>query len=643
MATNKKKLRVTELDFDNIKENLKTFLKAQNEFKDYDFEGSGMSVLLDTLAYNTHYLGFNANMLANEMFLDSAALRSSVVSHAKTLGYEVSSPRAPIAIVNVSLSTSGSTKTMPAGTSFSTSIDGTSYQFVTVADVTASNTGSAVPFDSVNIYEGSYVTTRYTVDVNDADQRFLLSDARSDTTTLTVKVQNSASDTTTTTYTRATDITQLSSSSTVYYLQETDSGLFEVYFGDGTVSAALSDGNIVILQYVVTNKTAANGASSFSSPASIDSVTGVTVTTVTNASGGSEAETIQSIKLNAPLDYAAQGRCVTVDDYKTYTKKLFPNTQAVSVWGGEDGSYDTSTGVSSNPEYGKVFISIKSTTGENLTTVQKSNLVTAFAPFKVASITPVVVDPETTFLILNVNFNYDSTATTSTKDELASLISTTISNYNSSDLQEFNSSFRHSKLLGLIDDTDTSILNNTTTVTMGKFFTPVSETSSYNINFNNAFFNPHSGHNAAGGGVIASTGFYLDNSTETEYFFDDDGSGNLRIYSLSTAGVRTYLNSTAGTIDYTNGTISTTALLISAVSDVDGASSTQIRITAIPKSNDIIPVRNQILEIDLINTTTGGNVDAQATTGVGYTVTSSGTTSTTTVTTPSSTPTSSAY
>ena len=643
MATNKRKLRVTELDFDNIKDNLKTFLKAQQEFKDYDFEGSGMSVLLDTLAYNTHYLGFNANMLANEMFLDSAALRSSVVSHAKTLGYEVSSPRAPIAIVNVSLSTSGSTKTMPAGTSFTTSIDGTSYQFVTVADVTASNTGSAVPFDSVNIYEGSYVTTRYTADVNDVDQRFLLSDARSDTTTLTVKVQNSASDTTTTTYTRATDITQLSSSSTVYYLQETDSGLFEVYFGDGTVSAALSDGNIVILQYVVTNKTAANGASSFSSPASIDSVTGVTVTTVTNASGGSEAETIQSIKLNAPLDYAAQGRCVTIDDYKTYTKKLFANTRAVSVWGGEDGSYDTSTGVSSNPEYGKVFISIKSTTGENLTTVQKSNLVAAFAPFKVASITPVVVDPETTYLILNVSFNYDSTATTSTKDDLASLIATTISNYNSTDLQEFNSSFRHSKLLGLIDNTDTSILNNTTTVTMGKFFTPVSGTSSYNINFNNAFFNPHSGHNAAGGGVIASTGFYLDNITETEYFFDDDGSGNLRIYSLSSAGVRTYLNSTAGTVDYANGTISTTALLISAVSDVDGASSTQIRITTIPKSNDVVPVRNQILEIDLINTVTGGNVDAQSTTGVGYTVSSTGTTSTTTVSTPSSTPTSSAY
>ena len=236
MAVNDKRLRVTELDFDNIKDNLKTFLKAQTEFKDYDFEGAGMNILLDTLAYNTHYLGFNANMLANEMFLDSASLRSSVVSHAKSLGYEVSSPRAPVAVVNVSLGTTASTKTMSAGTVFTSVIEGTTYQFVTVADVTASNTGTSVPFDSVNIYEGSYITTRYTVDTSDVDQRFLLNDARSDTTTLTVKVQNSSSDTTTTTYTRATDITQQSASSTVYYLQETDSGLFEIYFGDGVVS-----------------------------------------------------------------------------------------------------------------------------------------------------------------------------------------------------------------------------------------------------------------------------------------------------------------------------------------------------------------------------------------------------------------------
>ena len=539
------------------------------------------------------------------------------------------------------------------------------YQFVTISDITSSNTGTSVPFDSIKVYEGTYVTTTYTADSSDIDQRFLLTDNRADTSTLTVKVQNSSTDTTTTTFTRATDITQLSSTSTVYYLQETDGGYFEVYFGDGTVSKAIEDGNIITLQYVVTNRTLANGASSFSAPSSIDGITNITVTTVSNATGGALPETINSIKLNAPLDYAAQGRAVTVDDYKTYTKKLFPNTQAVSVWGGEDGSFDTSTGVSSNPEYGKVFISIKSTTGENLTSEQKSSLVTAFAPYKVASVTPVIVDPETTFIILNTSFQYDSTSTTSTKDELASLISTTISTFNDSDLKEFNGVFRHSKLLGLIDDTDTAILNNTTTVTMGKFFTPVSGSSSYDINFNNAFFNPHSGHNAAAGGILASTGFQLDNDTATEYFFDDDGSGNLRIYSLSSAGVRTYLNSTAGTVDYASGLISTGSLNITAVSNVDGVSSTKIRITALPKSNDVVPVRNQtleidtsnssftsndvvpvrnqILEIDLVNSTVGGSVDAQATTGKGYTVTSTGTTTTTTVSTSSSTPTSSAY
>ena len=640
---NNKRLKVTEFDFDEVKANLKTFLSSQEEFKDYDFEGSGMSILLDTLAYNTHYLGFNMNMLANEMFLDSAALRSSVVSHAKSLGYEVTSSRAPIATVNISLTTTANTKTMPAGTAFTTSINGVDYQFVTVSDITSSNTGTSVPFDSVKVYEGTYVTTTYTADSSDVDQRFLLTDNRADTSTLTVKVQNSSTDTTTTTFTRATDITQLSSTSTVYYLQETDGGYFEVYFGDGTVSKAIEDGNIITLQYVVTNRTLANVASSFSAASSIDGITNITVTTVSNATGGALPETINSIKLNAPLDYAAQGRAVTVDDYKTYTKKLFPNTQAVSVWGGEDGSFDTSTGVSSNPEYGKVFISIKSTTGENLTSEQKNSLVTAFAPYKVASVTPVIVDPETTFIILNTSFQYDSTSTTSTKDELASLISTTISTFNDSDLKEFNGVFRHSKLLGLIDDTDTAILNNTTTVTMGKFFTPVSGSSSYDINFNNAFFNPHSGHNADAGGILASTGFQLDNDTATEYFFDDDGSGNLRIYSLSSAGVRTYLNSTAGTVDYASGLISTGSLNITAVSNVDGVSSTKIRITALPKSNDVVPVRNQILEIDLVYSTVGGSVDAQATTGKGYTVTSTGTTTTTTVSTSSSTPTSSAY
>ena len=642
MATNEKRLNVTEFDFDDVKDNLKVFLKGQTEFKDYDFEGSGMNILLDTLAYNTHYLGFNANMLANEMFLDSASLRSSIVSHAKTLGYEVTSARAPSATINVALTTDSATKTMSAGTAFTTTVDDVSYQFVTVADVTGTNSGGQVSFDSTKIYEGTYVTNKFIVDTSDVEQRFVLGDNRADTSTLTVKVQTSATDTTTVTYTKATDISQLSATSTVYYLQEVERGRFEVYFGDGVVSKALSDGNIVVLQYVVTNKTAANGASSFSAPSSIDGVSTITLTTVSNASGGAEPESLNSIKLQAPLDYASQGRAVTTEDYKLYAKKLFANTQAVSVWGGEDGSYDVSTGVSDTPEYGKVFISIKSTTGLNLTDTQKTQLVSDFAKYKVSSITPVIVDAETTYIILGITFNYDSTSTTKEKTELETLVNTTISNYTDDDLEDFNKPFRHSKVARLIDETDSSILSNITTVTLAKLITPTTTTTTaYTLNFNNAFYNPHSGHNATAGGIIASTGFYISSAT-TEYFFDDDGTGNLRIYYL-VAGTRTYYDEKAGTVDYTNGVIKINSILISSVSDVDGSSSTRFRLTVIPDSNDVIPVRNQILEIDTTNTTITGGIDATATTGKGYTVATTGTTTTTSVSTSSSTAKTSSY
>jgi hypothetical protein len=643
MAVNNKRLRVTELDFDNIKTNLKTFLKGQNQFKDYDFEGSGMSILLDTLAYNTHYMAFNANMVANEMFLDSSSLRSSAVSHAKALGYEVTSSRAPTATLNINLSTTTESATMPAGTAFSTTVNGTSYQFVTVSDITSTNTGNNIPFDSVTVYEGTYVITKYLVDSSDVDQRFILTDPRSDTTTLTVKVQNSTTDTTTTTYTKATDITQLSETSTVYFLQEVETGRYEVYFGDGIVSQAVSDGNIVQLQYVVTNKTESNGASSFSSPTVIDGVTNITVTTVASASGGAEPESIQSIKLNAPLDYAAQGRAVTTKDYEVFVKRLFPTTQAVSVWGGEDGSYDSSTGVSSTPEYGKVFISIKSTTGVDLTSAQKTNLVTALAPYKVASITPVVVDAETTSLILGITIMYDSSSTTYTAPQIASLVSTTVSNYSDTSLETFNTPFRHSRLLGLIDNTDTSILNSVATVTLAKLFTPTLSTATdYRINFNNKFYNPHSGHNASAGGIIASTGFYLNSVTTTTYFFDDDGVGNLRIYYII-SGTKTYTDNTAGTVDYVNGLITINQITMTGVAEVDGIGSTQIRITAIPNSFDVTPVRNQILEIDSVNTTVTASVDAISSTGVGYSTTTSGGITTTTVSSVSSNPNSSAY
>ena len=629
MATNPSRLRVTELDFDDIKDNLKTFLKAQSEFRDYDFEGSGMSVLLDILAYNTHYLGFNANMLANEMFLDSSSLRSSAVSHAKMLGYEVSSPRASSAIITVNLITNDSSKTMPAGTAFSTKVDDTSFQFVTIQDITGVNLGNSVEFPQVEIYEGTYVTTKYLVDSSDVDQRYLLVDSSADTNTLTVKVQNSTSDTTSTTFTKATDITQLSSSSNVYYLQEVESGKFEVYFGDGNVSKSLSDGNIVILQYVVTNKSLANGANSFNATSAIDGVTNINLIVNVPARGGAEAESIKSIKLNAPLDYASQGRAVTTDDYKVFVRKLFPNTQAVSVFGGEDGSFDEGTGLTSSvPQYGKVFISVKTTTGQNLTRAEKLQLEKDLKPFKVASITPQIIDPITTSLILDVVFQYDSNATTKSEESLESLITDTISNFNDTDLKTFSGVFRHSKLTGLIDDADSSILSNITTVVMSQLFTPVTtEETGYIVDFSNPLDHEYDGQN----NIVASTGFNIVGEVD-EFFFDDRSQGDLRIFRL-VEGKKVIYSNTAGKIDYEKGIITINPIRISGVSDVDGASSTRIRITAAPASKDVVPLRNQVLEIDKVNTTVDGRVDSLVTT------TTSGGVTTTTVTTTSVTPT----
>ena len=629
MATNPSRLRVTELDFDDIKDNLKTFLKAQSEFRDYDFEGSGMSVLLDILAYNTHYLGFNANMLANEMFLDSSSLRSSAVSHAKMLGYEVSSPRASSAIITVNLITNDSSKTMPAGTAFSTKVDDTSFQFVTIQDITGVNLGNSVEFPQVEIYEGTYVTTKYLVDSSDVDQRYLLVDSSADTNTLTVKVQNSTSDTTSTTFTKATDITQLNSSSNVYYLQEVESGKFEVYFGDGNVSKSLSDGNIVILQYVVTNKSLANGANSFNATSAIDGVTNINLLVNVPARGGAEAESIKSIKLNAPLDYATQGRAVTTDDYKVFVRKLFPNTQAVSVFGGEDGSFDEGTGLTSSvPQYGKVFISVKTTTGQNLTRAEKLQLEKDLKPFKVASITPQIIDPITTSLILDVVFQYDSNATTKSEESLESLITDTISNFNDTDLKTFSGVFRHSKLTGLIDDADSSILSNITTVVMSQLFTPVTtEETGYIVDFSNPLDHEYDGQN----NIVASTGFNIVGEVD-EFFFDDRSQGDLRIFRL-VEGKKVIYSNTAGKIDYEKGIITINPIRISGVSDVDGASSTRIRITAAPASKDVVPLRNQVLEIDKVNTTVDGRVDSLVTT------TTSGGVTTTTVTTTSVTPT----
>jgi hypothetical protein len=278
------RLDISELDFENIKGSLKRFLANQNEFKDYDFEGSSLSILLDTLAYNTHYLAYNANFVANEMYMDTAQLRSSVASLSKLVGYVPNSARAPIADLKLVINDgTGSSITVPAGTKFTSSIDGLTYTFVSVADKVVQPVDGIYTAQSLDVYEGTYVTYTYTNDSDDIDQRFLIPSDRADTTTIKVVVQNSASDTTSSTYTKATSITQLDGDSKVYFLQEAEDGQFEIYFGDGVIGQNLDDGNIIAISYVVTNKTEANGATSFTLSGSISGFNNVTVTVNSSA------------------------------------------------------------------------------------------------------------------------------------------------------------------------------------------------------------------------------------------------------------------------------------------------------------------------------------------------------------------------
>jgi len=612
------KLVVSDYDFDAIKTNLKSFLQGQTQFQDYDFEGSSLNILLDILSYNTHYLAYLANMSTNELYLDSADIRNNIVSLAKMIGYTPSSPRAPLASIDVTLNAAtGTSVTMNKGTVFTTTVNDTSYQYVTNSDFTITPAAGVYKFSNLPIYEGTLVTFKYTADTTDVDQRFIIPSAKADTSTLLVKVQNSSSDSTTETYSLAGGYNNVTDTSKVYFIQEGQDGKYEIYFGDGVNGASLDDGNIVILEYIVTNIEDSNGASSFSLSGNIGGFTNVTISTVSSAQGGANSETDESIRLNAPLQYAAQDRAVTTTDYETLVQSIYPNALSVSAWGGEDDE---------TPRYGIVKIGIKAASGSTLTETTKQDIVNKLRPYNVASVSPQIVDPETTSVLLTSTVKYNTITTTKSNDTLKSEIITAITNYNTNTLQKFDSIYRHSKLTGLIDNVDVSILSNITTIKIRKSFTPIlSSSEKYNIYFRNSLFNPHTGHNTAAGGILSSTGFKVTGS-DFEMFLDDDGQGNVRRYYLA-SGIRTYANDTQGTIDYATGEIALNSLNVASISNIRGATSTVVEITVTPDSNDIVPVRDQIVEIDVANsgitvtadTFVGGSADA----GVGYTTTSS--------------------
>lgn len=591
MAENPQRLRVTELDFDNIKDNLKAYLKNQDVFTDYNFEGSGLNILLDTLAYNTHYLAYNLSMAMNESFLDSAMLRSSVVSQAKTIGYVPRSIRSAVATVNVIINDPTLIQaTLEKGTAFRTSIDGTSYSFINISDYSSSRENGILQFLNVPIYEGTYVTTQYTVDYTNLTQRYLIP-ANTDTTTISVSIQNSSSDTEQRSYSFAEDISELTDLSEKYFLQEVENGQFEIYFGDGVLGKKLVNGNIVIIKGVVTNGLNGNNANSFTIQGNVSGASNLTVRTVAAATGGDVAESIESIKFFAPLSYSAQNRAVTAYDYKALIPKVYPNAQSVQVWGGEEND---------PPRYGAIYIAVKPYSGISLTETQKQVIVDRIKKYSILSTTPIIVNPEIVSVLLNVTFRYNENLTNTTVSELNSMVTKNILDYGLNDLERFNRMFRHSELTKIIDNTHTSILSSIVRMNISASFIPSINTSQqYIINFRNALYHPHTGHEP----IIKTTSFKVSGS-DLDHYLNDDGNGNIRLYNQVGTTI-TYVNNLIGTIEYSTGKITLNSLNVTSVGNNDGT----IRIFTIPSSYDIIPVKQQIVTIDIANLTVTGLTD----------------------------------
>ena len=613
--TSKNRLQVSELDFDQIKSNLKTYLSSQAKFQDYDFEGSAMSTLLDVLAYNTFYNSFNSNMLANEMYLDTAQVRNNIVSHAKSLGYVPRSKSAASATIDVEvLVPSGlpTSLTIDRGTTFSTKIDNKAYSFVVTETSTITpDANLRYIFENVNIKQGKLKTFTYLVDSTDSRQRFEIPDSNVDTSTLLVTVRSNQASSDRSTYARVENVVEVDGTSEVYFLQEGLDSKYEIYFGDNIFGKRLEAGNVIEANYLVTDGEASNGAASFTLSSNISGNTNVAVRTVSSASGGAEAEDVESIKFNAPLSFLSQNRVVTADDYRTIIKNNYSNAETVAAWGGEE---------SEPPEYGKVYISIKPRTGTVLSDVEKQFIIDSILkPKNIVSITPEIVDPSYTYIYIEVFFKYNPNLTTRTSGDLKALVTSVIEEYNTLALRKFDGVFRHSALLRRVDASDPSILNSTARVYMRKLFEPtIGVSQKYELYFSSPLYIT-SGNES----IISSSGFYINGQLcylESYQAGTTTDSHKIRIFRLNTNQEKVVVVNDAGYIDSAKGLV-----VLSSFNPDGGYVGPHIHINAMPDSNDIAPKLNQLLEIDMTNTTVTPQVDTIATggvvAGIGYSTT----------------------
>lgn len=475
------KLIITDLEFERIKTNLKAFLQSQSTFQDYNFEGSALATLLNLLAYNTYYNAYYANMLANELFIDTALVRNSLLSHAKSLNYTPISRRAPVAIVDVTVTPPGgntqSSLTLDRFTEFqSEAIDGINYTFVTTDAHTVFKEDGVFPFQDIEIRAGVPQTVTFAYDpVSNPRSEFSLPNDDIDTDTLQVVVQVSSVNTSSTIYILSDDITNSNSNSEVYYLSTTTDNKYKLIFGDGALSKALSNGNIVIVTYLTTDGDPANRANSFAT-GSIGGFSNVAVTSISAAAGGAERETDDSIRFVAPLAYTAQGRAVTARDYETLIRARYPNIQSISVWGGEENI---------PPVYGKVFLAFAVKEGVIINEAEKERIIDEIInPISLVTVIPEIVDPDYVYLKFVVQVDVEQKLTLLTASQLADAVRSSIIDYTDDTLNQFGAVFVSSKFGRAIDDTLPAIIGSDTIVRLEKRFTPtLNVASTYTVSY----------------------------------------------------------------------------------------------------------------------------------------------------------------
>lgn len=594
-----KNIQVSELDFDSIKKSMVTYMKSNDTFKDYDFESSALSTIMDLLAFNTHYSSYYLNMVANEMFLDTARMRDNVVSKAKLLGYTPKSNTAAEAVLSVTfravapsaeLSSFGVKVTRDI--EFSASVDGVTYTFVPKVNRIAVRS-SEPTLNSSNVYEtlytitdlvvvqGEQVTETFIVDSTDPNQKFILLNETIDTSTINVLVQPNIDENTYTEFKKETDNMSLTDIDATYFLQESTNGRFEIYFGDNVLGKGIETGNKIIVTYLSTAGAAPNGAAAIllkkHALKDIARQGGVSnVTVVTSAVGGSDKETLDSIKFYAPKSFEGQNRAVTLRDYRQIVPKIYPQAKSVNVWGGEDNV----------PAYfGKVFISIRPNVGTILSDYEKVNIQNKLkSDYSILTITPEIVDPDYTFLILTSKVKYDNESTLLTAEELKTKVEAAIVSYNDTYVNEFNSYFRYSNLITKIDASDAAITNNVTTIELLNPEVVNTNTKyTYNFNFNNPLKQ----------GTLSSNGFMIAGNSNNIYA-EDALDGTLKFYYMN-GTIKVYVTTLKGTINYTSGLVT---INDATITSIESGTGNDLYIKVTPADMDIFPKRNQVLVID---------------------------------------------